>query len=673
MKNIDEAFPVLEQKEQIDELFSLFYRKITKELPSEWASKFRVLTSDVTAFPGKASLDRFPYWIEPLNRLSPDDPTHILTIMGGAQIGKSTNFIESGIGYIIKNHPGNIILTSADKELSRGQMSKKIDQMIASSGLAFLIRPNTMKKRNLKTGDTDTMKEFPGGSLTAQSIKAVDKIRQNSFRYGFFDDFEAAVRSEKQAGDIIDLVMMRFNSFKDKMKICFISTPEIKQTSLIEPAFQMGDQRYYFMPCPLCGAYIRFEWYLKIEGEEKLHAGVVFEKDENNHLVESSVGYVCPECKGFFTEKHKRDMLANGEWKPTGIPSRPDWLSYHISGLYSPPGFFDWTHHARQWLKIFPGGGIVKDSSLQVFNNLVLGLTYEERKKEVNALLISRNTRDYQIGTIPKDLSISDGNGKVMLLTCACDLNGTEEDARLDWELLAHSSGGSTYSIDHGSIGTFQRGSTTEEREKKSYFHGVPNTVWDELREVIKKEYHPTPDGEIMKIAICGIDTGYFTQLAYQFIDTGVTGCHIVGLKGDPEEKNRRLSADTPIYREARERNDLYWVQSNQIKDTLSEWMKLKYQKGYPQPSGFMNYPTPADNKYTFQYFEQYEGESRKPVLNTNGIEIAFVWEKKTQQSKNHWWDCRVYNIALRDIFIKIISKSMKVPITWGDFCELMK
>lgn len=659
---------------QLDELFSLFDYKITKELPSEWAEKNRVLTSEVTAFPGKASLDRFPYWEEPLNRLSPDDPTHIISIMGGAQIGKSTNFIENGIGYVIKNHPGNIILTSADKELSKGQMGKKIDQMIAHSGLSYLIRPNTIKKKNLKTGDTDSVKEFPGGSLMAQSIKAVDKIRQNSFRYGFFDDFEAAIRSQKQAGSIADLLIMRFNSFKDIMKICFISTPEIKQTSQIEPAFKSGDQRYYFMHCPKCGEMIRFEWYLKIEGEDKIHAGVVFEKDEHNNLIEGSVGYICPKCHNFFTEKHKKDMMAksNGAiWMPTAIPSRPDWASYQISGLYSPPGFFDWTHHARQWLKIFPGDGVVNEASLQVFNNLVLGLTYEQRKKEVNALLISRNTRDYNIWTIPSALSEKDGNGKIMLLTIACDLNGMEDDARLDYEILGHAVNGSTYSIDHGSIGTFQRGISKENREFKTYLHDAPNSIWNELKEIIKREYI-TDTGEVMRIAICGVDTGFFTQKAYEFIDSGVTGCMIVGLKGDAEEKQRSLNADTPIFKESRERNDLYLVQSNQIKDTLSELMKLKYQKGFSQPAGFMNYPSPADQKYNFDYFEQYEGEIRRPVMNGNGIEIAYCWEKKNQQSKNHWWDCRVYNLALKEIFIKRISKDLGKQINWLDFCKII-
>jgi hypothetical protein len=81
----------------------------------------------------------------------------------------------------------------------------------------------------------------------------------------------------------------------------------------------------------------------------------------------------------------------------------------------------------------------------------------------------------------------------------------------------------------------------------------------------------------------------------------------------------------------------------------------------------------PGNGKYTYQYFEEYEGEARKPVLNGNGIEIAFVWEKKTQQSRNHFWDCRVYNIALRDIFIKIISKQLGKTITWLDFCDIIK
>jgi phage terminase large subunit GpA-like protein len=662
----------------VDYLLSLYESEITTELPSEWAANNRILTSDVTAFPGKASLDRFPYWKEPLDLLSPDDPTHIITIMGGAQIGKSTNFIESGIGYLIKNHPGNIVLTSADKEMTKTQMSKKIDNMLANSGLSYLIRPNTIKKKNLKTGDRDDMKEFPGGSLMAQSVKAVDKIKQNSFRYGFFDDFEAAVRGQKQAGDILDLLFMRFNSFKDKMKISILSTPEVKQSSMIEPAFLMGDQRYYNMHCPKCGDLINYIWN-KTEEETGEIVGVYFEKDENNKLIEKSVGYVCQKCGGFFKETHKKDMMSLGNgaiWIPTAEPSRPDWKSYHISGLYSPPGFFDWTHHVRQWMNIFPENGIIQESKLQVFTNLVLGLTYEETAKNTDASLISRNLREYKIGVIPDEFAESDGNGKIIMLTCACDLNGFEDDCRLDYEIVAHSQSGSTYSIEHGSVGTFQRGASKEGRELWNYFVGQPRNVWDVFREIVSREFE-MQSGKKMRIVATGVDSGHFTQHVYQFVEQGIPNMYAVSLKGDADERSRPTRADTMTFKKSRERFDMYLVQTNQIKDYVSECMKLK-QIDSAQPAGFMNYPSPENGLYDYRYFDQYEAEVRRPVNSKNGIEIAYVWEKKTSQSANHWFDCRVYNIAIRDIFAYNLVKAynstakIKVEYTWANFVKLI-
>jgi len=161
---------------QILELLDSLDTQISKELPTEWAEKYRVLSSDVTAFPGPMSYDRFPFWREPVNNLSPTHPMRIQTIMGGAQIGKSTGFIETGIGYRIKNCPGPMVMTLADKEMADISVTKKIDQMLQNSGIAHLIRANTLKKNNKRSGDTKDAKEFPGGSLYFYSIKTVDKI-----------------------------------------------------------------------------------------------------------------------------------------------------------------------------------------------------------------------------------------------------------------------------------------------------------------------------------------------------------------------------------------------------------------------------------------------------------------------------------------------------------------
>lgn len=662
------------------DLLESFDSEISKEQPAEWAEKNRVLTSDVSAFPGKVSFDRFPYWREPLNTLAPDHPMRMVTIMGGAQIGKSTNFIESGIGYIIKNHPGNIILTSADKELSEGQMVKKIDQMIEHSGLSALIRPNTIKKNNRRTGDTATMKEFPGGSLTAQSIKAVDKIRQNSFRYGFFDDFEAAVRAQKQAGEIIDLVLMRFNSFKDLMKVCFISTPEVKQNSLIEPAFEAGDQRYYYMPCPKCGEFIRYIWHNK-DKDTNEPTGVYFEKDDKGRVIDKSVGYICQSCGGFFKETHKAEMLRSGLWKPTAEPSRPDWFSYHISGLYSPPGFFDWTHHAHQWVKIFPQGGGVKKKALQVFLNLVLGQTYEEQGKAPKINQLAQNTRSgYNVYQVPTELSKQDGNGEIIMLTCSCDLNGKVDDARIDYEVVAHSETGVTYSIDAGSIGTFQRRQSQERRELWTYRNNEQTlNAWTTfLKEVLQRSYEGQ-NGKPFYILIAGVDTGNFTQYAYNFIDGAQyeqVPLMTVGVKGDTS-KLRKIGADTEYYKKSKEKKNLYLLEVNQLKDIVADRIELSWEEdgGLLQPHGFMNFPQPSEGKYLYKtFFTQFEAEHKVPKLNADGSEIGYTWQKKHSTVANHFWDCAVYTPALRDIFVEEFLKGVKIKdISWENFCQVVK
>ncbi len=653
--------------------------QISRELPTTWAEKNRVLTSDVTAFPGKMSYDRTPFWREPVNNLSPDHPMRIQAIMGGAQIGKSTCFIETGIGYNIKNNPCPMVMTLADKEMSEVAVTKKIDQMLQNSGISHLIRPNVMKKNNRRTGDTNDMKEFPGGSLMFFSIKAVDKIgRQNSFKVGFFDDIEAAVRAQKFAGDILDLIFMRFNSYKDTMKINLISTPEIKQTSVIEYAFNQGDRRYYYVPCPLCGAYINLVWYEKIEGTND-HVGVHFEKDDHGNLVENSVGYICQECHGYFKESHKRHMLQDGLWKATATPSRPDWYSYHISGLYAPPGFFDWTHYAGQWIKIYKNDHVDK-KKLQVFLNLVLGQTYEEQGKAPKINQLAQNTRPYKIGEVPCKLSIEDGNGTIVMLTCACDLNGYEDDCRLDYEVVAHAENGNTYSIDAGSIGTFQRGNKETHRDKWTARNNERhNNIWDVFYTNVLSKTYKADNGANYFIWIAGVDSGAMSKYVYPFVDSCQNQSRplmTVAIKGDTE-KIRKHGVDTETWKKSKEKETLYILEVNQLKDIVADHVELVWDESssLAQPFGFMNYPQPEDGKYTYKgYFLQFESEQKTGKLNADGTEVGYVWKKKHSSVANHFWDCAVYTPALRDIGVETFLKKIKAPeISWGYFCKVFK
>lgn len=647
---------------------------LSNEKPSEWAENNRVMTSEVSPFPGPFRFERTPYLREVLDRMSPNDPAHTIVTMKGAQIGFSVGVIENAVGYIIAQNPGNILFLTGHTDLSEESVAK-VDNMIDNSGLRHLIRSSIQRKNNQKTGDTNRSKEFPGGSLVSGSAGNHKLLRQRSCRYGFIDDFDAAKKSTKESGATLEMINQRFAAYADKRKVNFISTPEVKQTSNIEPAFLLGDQRKYFVPCPCCGVYIILHWSIQIKGETY---GITYQQDENGELVEDTVGYTCQECGDFFTDQTKYEMNLRGEWRATATPSEPGYFSYHISSLYAPPGMYDWEHYVRQYLKANPINAPQNSKKMQTFVNLVLGETFEELGETPKANALQKNIRKYEIGVVPEMLSHKDGNGDIVLLTCAADLNGKMDDARLDYEIVAWSEQGASYSVKHGSIGTFIPNQTPQQKESDdrlhwTYTNGEENNVWDEFEKVIESRYLKDNGGDL-GVFLSGIDTGnVYGNTPYQFISQ--TNCFVVSLKGKDPDRHRKFNADTPTFKKSKKRSDLYLVDINQVKDELASSMRNKWRVGSDkiQPSDFMNFPTPSSGLYLFNnFFSHYESEHRVIERDKDGDGIAALWVKVSQNAQNHLWDCRVYNIALRDMVVDMFCKEIKLKnFTWNDYVDI--
>lgn len=641
-------------------------------LPSEFAEKYRSLTSDVSTLQGKFKYDYTPYMREIVDCLSPYHPSKVIGVMAGAQIGKTEGLIVNGILWIIANNPGNILSLSANDDLSKEMIESRLDSGIASCGLSHLIRPNTLRKRNNRTGDTSKYKEFAGGRLFAGGLQSIDKLgKQRSIKYGFFDDWDSAKIADKEQGNIFDIIQQRFSTSANIGKQFYISTPE-NRPSNIEKVYLMGDQRKWKVPCPKCGVYIEIIWHAFNKDNEPV--GITFAKDEQGKLIESSVGYTCQECGGFFKESDKYEINLHGKWVPTVESSRPGYYSYHIPAFNAAPHMYGWTHYAYQWLSIFNDGQESK-SKLRVFKNLVMGEPFEEKKSEISSSQLVRNIRNYEVGIVPNELSNKDGNGDIVLLTCSCDLNGTLDDARLDYEVVAHASSGSCYSIDQGSIGTYQAKKEKDQRELWTYRNEKHNNVWDEFwNNVIKKEYK-TDTEKIMKIMHVAVDTGYYTHFAYGFIDSHSE--ILVGIKGRLDDKPRKASLDIPNFKPAKERPNLYILEVDLIKDELAERINLRWsdESDNDQPAGFMNFPTPTGKKYrNATFFDHYEAEQKTLQQNDDGEVVGWSWKKKNQMSQNHFFDCAVYNLAIRDIFSKKICKEVGIKYSnWADYVGVIK
>lgn len=629
---------------------------ISNILPSEWNEQRRLMTSDLTAVKGKFKYYNSPYSREIVDCLHQSNDAKIISVMKGAQIGFSTGVIEAGIGWIIENAPGNVLFLVGHSDLVKDS-GKKLDTLIDNTGIRPLIRSTSKKARNTKTGDTDTMKEYPGGYLKL-GITNHKMLRNISMQYGFIDDFDGMKSGTDSDGATTAMIEQRFAAFEQKKKIFYISTPTVKDYSNIEKEYLRGDQRKYHIPCPCCDVPIVWEW-----------EGITYSLDDENDLIEESVGYTCQECGEFFDDRNKMELINKGVWIPTAKPESPERRSYHLSALIAPIFMTGWTGYVRQYLQANPIGGKRDEQLHQTFCNLVLGITYEQEVENIKADELQNNIRPYEIGIIPEELSERDGNGRIIMITCGSDLNGKLDDARLDYEIVAHSESGATYSILHGSIGSFiPKDSNPELRhDKRTYKHGEPNSVWREFEEIIQKVYYRDSDGVGMHIFMTGVDVGYMQDYALQFINRMPK--NVIGLKGDGKAHiGFKKGDDVKPYRKSASLGRVYNVESNLNKDTLQRHMGLKWKKGTDvQPYGFMNFPTPSHGLYLFSnYFSHFEAEAQVYDPKTK----RYVW-KKGDGKQNHLFDCRIYSEVCKYIYLDSYFRVNKIVNgTWSEYVD---
>jgi len=661
----------------------IFSYRSTRLEPSEWAEKNVYLMGE-SRKTGFFEYNFTPYTREIIDNLSPTSPVEMSAIMKCSQSGYTQGVVINIMAWIISVNPAAVMFLSGTRELVQATITKRLDPVIHNSGLSHLLRPNIKKNRNNKSGDTDFNKEFAGGSIVCGTY-AASNLRFHSASHIIADEFDAAPRSDKKEGSTRSLLEGRTKTFEGIKKLVFISTPTVKGQSNIEDVYLDGDQRHWNWECPHCETYIPILWSVKRDDET--FGGIKYELDDDKELIRSSVHYECQNCRGKIDFKDKYNLNLKGKWVPTAKPKNENFRSYKLNSLVLPPGSITWVKLVEKWLDANQPNQPVNMDLLKSFKNTELGETWEDLGTTPRSNELMMNIRSsYNVGDIPDVLCKHDENGRIVLLTLACDLGGVmekdNEDVRLDWELVAHTTSGVTYRINHGSIGTFKRShkqnkadkAKNSDRDKYTYTHGMKNSVWPYLTDIIKKDYIGQ-SGDVYNVDITVIDTAFFTKLAYNYIDN-FTSDIVVGIRGYAEEEYRKLNRDTPIIKRSAELlGKLYILQVNQLKDILAQNMKLQSGMDGFQPSGFMNFPQPEGGLFNYNnYFIHYEGEHRIEQISTAGVATGFMWKKKNSHVENHYFDTAVYTLAAREIYIDILrrSHSQNRNLTWELFCDLI-
>jgi phage terminase large subunit GpA-like protein len=160
---------------------ALIYRQAFREglLPpaamtvSEWADEHRMLSSKGSSEPGQWRTDRTPYLREPMDCLSPSNPTRRVVLMFGSQLGK-TEVVLNWLGAIIHLWPGPTLLVQPTLDLAKRYSKQRIASLIESTPA---LRDRVLPARMRDSGNTLLEKEFDGGILIIAGANSAAGLR----------------------------------------------------------------------------------------------------------------------------------------------------------------------------------------------------------------------------------------------------------------------------------------------------------------------------------------------------------------------------------------------------------------------------------------------------------------------------------------------------------------
>jgi len=606
--------------------------ELTRVSLVEWAEKRRVIPQGLSAMPGLFSWSVTPYLEEIAENLSETSPVQEVAVMKGAQIGFTVGILENWMLYTIDQAPGPMLYVAQSQQAAEQNMSERITPAIVQSGLEHKVFAQSKTRGSRKTGNTDDSKQFAGGRLRAIGPNMGSRIRTDSYQKGAFDELDAwqqeigsVTGKRKSEGSTLQILRRRFDTFETTMKICYGSTPLEKGSSLIEPLYEMGDQRQYNVPCKHCGELQHLEW-------ERLR----YEVDESGRLILDSVHYECRACNGHWKNADKVEFLRGeregglARWIATAEPRRPGMRSYHIPSLLSPVGFRSWESMAQEAVEA--GKDPLK---LQTFWNTSLGRTWRVKGGAPEYTRVMLRREDYRLNEWPFGAEF---------VTIGAD---TQKD-RIEAEVVAWGRNKESWSLGY------------------HVFHGdtsdLSSGAWTGLADLITREHA----GKQAVLTL--VDAGYETSTVYTFCENmvGAAGIVMPSMGESAQARGKRLYAIREVTGFGVKRVD---IQTNQLKEELYQNLnRVRPEEGLV-PTGYCYFPLEYGEKY-FKMLTAEEPFARK--MPNGGTKVE--WRVIPGRGRNEALDCRVYAMAALNVLRGMILQDLELDdeqVTWEQFWEI--
>ena len=540
----------------------------------KWAEDNIVFSERESEFSGPYNRQRFRYFDEILQALSPDDPCRIVSLSKSAQLG-GTVLANIFTGGSMDMDPGDFLYVHPTHDNAVRWSKMKLSPMLKGTTALRKIFP--MKARDGQDSVTYKERRDGRGALLISGANSPASLSQVSINRQVQDDL--AKWDMNSAGDPENQADSRSQG-REFAKIFKISTPMVVPGCRITSSFEAGSQEYPYVPCPHCGFMQVLEWENMLQNLDEDHP-------ERAH-------FTCqgPDCGCAIQDHHRAEIIPLVEWRASNPKQKRYHRSFYLWSAYSPLQSFE--RIARAWLAA--KGDPPKE---QTFWNDVVGKAYRVLGESPpwEDLRDRASESDYVHGTIPAGYP---------LLTCGVDCQGD----RVEWQVVAW--------------GTNRRRAVVE----YGVFNGhiSDETCQTKLNGLLKQGFR-NAYGRKIEIDLLAIDGNAYTEDVWDWARKHPAG-RVIMVRGVHPESAPLLAQ---VKKERNRRGKLVRYSKrffNFASSVLKMALYRNLKKDDPEERGFVALPKGLED----EYFRQLTSESRKAQKAKSGF-TRYLWVKDPSQA----------------------------------------
>jgi phage terminase large subunit GpA-like protein len=534
-----------------------------------WAERNVVIGEG--SFPGPYNRQLFPYFDEILTALSPDDPCRFVTLMGSAQIGKTTIANIFTCGSLVMGK-GNFLYAHPTDDNARRWSKMKLAPLMRSTAAVRAEFP----QRTRDVADSVTYKERKDGlaTLLITGANSPASLSQVTIHFQVQDDL--AKWEMNSAGDPESQADNRSRAI-EFAKIFKVSTPLVIPGCRISKDFESGSQEYPYVPCPHCNEMQVLEW-------DNMLAALDPAKPEEAH-------FTCVACGCSIEEHHRPQMLKAFEWRARNPAARREHRSFWIWSAYSYLQSF--ARIASEWLKARGD-----PASEKTFINDAVGKAYRAQgeARPWEELRDRASESHYIHGNVPPG---------ALLLMLGMDCQGD----RVEWQLVGFGRDYKRYVIDFGLV----------ER------HISDPDCRRNLDQLLARKWKNSA-GQLLGIDLAAIDGNAWTEDVWSFARRHPSS-KLIMVRGRGDDAAPRLAR---VKRERNEKTGKLLKYSSRFYHLGVSILKMSLYrdlaKDDPLSVGYVAFPKGLED----EYFQELTAERRMPVKR-NGFTV-YRWTKDDRQ-----------------------------------------